>query len=132
VERADDLAVVDGAAVAQVGAEMGAEGVVDVHLAALVAPADQVAGEVVERLGLTGREVLGVADAEPAERDGEGVAMLHRSCPRGRRDHATTLEHVSILVENGLGPWRFSRLACDFGAVDHAKRKSRDFPAKSG
>src|SRR5918995_7001806 len=95
VERADDLAAVDRGAVAEVGTEVGAEGVLDVSDALGVTPSHQVAAEVVERFGLRG-EVLGVPDAEPPERDGEGVAMLH-GC--SSRQDAPRLEHVSIPVE---------------------------------
>jgi hypothetical protein len=77
VERAAQLAAVDGAAVAEVGAEVRAEGVLHVDGAVGVAPPDQVLLPVVERLGLAGGEVLGVADAEPAERDGKRVPVLH-------------------------------------------------------
>ena len=49
VERALDLAALDRAAVAEVGAEVRAERVLHVGLAVLVAPGDEVAAEVVER-----------------------------------------------------------------------------------
>jgi hypothetical protein len=77
VERAADLAAEHRSTVAEVGAEVRAEGVVEVERAVLVPPADQVPRPVVERLRLAHREVVRVAHAEPAERDGEGVAVRH-------------------------------------------------------
>ena len=67
VERADDLAALHRAAVAEVGAEVRAERVLHVQLGRLVAPRHEVPVEVEERLRLAGGEVLRVADAEPAE-----------------------------------------------------------------
>ena len=78
VERAADLAALDDAAVAQVGAEVRAERVLHVGLAAVVAPDHQVAVEVVARPQPHRRQFVAPGDLEPTERDGEGVAT-HRT-----------------------------------------------------
>ena len=84
MQRRPVVARLDGAAVAEMGAQVGAEGVLDVD--AVVAPPDhEVAAEVVAGDGLAGGEVVGVGDAEPAERDRERV-VAHQlsSIPRTR------------------------------------------------
>ena len=70
----------------------------------VVAPGDEVPVEVVDRLRLTGGEVLGVADAEPAEGHGErararaAVGHRHASSPNTRTAFSRrNLGHTSSL-----------------------------------
>jgi len=79
VERAHDVAVPDGAAVAEVGAEVRAERIHDMRITLRVTPTDEVTAPVVQRPRRR-RELVGIPDAEPAERDGEGKAVFsHQS-----------------------------------------------------
>src|SRR3546814_320125 len=72
----------DRAAMTQVRAKVRAERVVDVEVAGLVAPGDEVAVEVVDGPGCAGGEVLRVADREPAVGDRErGAGSGHRQLP---------------------------------------------------
>jgi hypothetical protein len=83
VEGARERAFLDGAAVTEVRAEVRAERVLQVERPAFVAPEHELAAEVVQRGHFTGREVLGIRDLEPAERDREREATTHDS-PSGR------------------------------------------------
>ena len=66
VERAHDLAVLHDATVPEVRAQVGAEGVVDVGFAVVVAPQHQVAVEVLQRDDVADLQLLGVRHGEPA------------------------------------------------------------------
>ena len=74
VERADQLAAVDVAAVAEVGTEVRAVGVVEVGGALVVAPQHEVAAEVVAGEHVARLELARPRHLEPPERDVEGVA----------------------------------------------------------
>lgn len=71
VEGAHDLAVLDHAAVPQVGAHVGAERILNMGLTVVVAPQHQVAAEVLQGLDIADGEVGGIRNDEPAERYGE-------------------------------------------------------------
>ena len=116
VERARDAALLHRAAVAEVGAEVRAEGVLHVEVAELVAPADEVAAEVVHRLRRAGRELVRVADAEPAERDREREARP--------LDGGHSLNTRSALVRRNFG--HTSSLNGTLGSS--AKMRSSDRP----
>src|SRR5205085_2884211 len=82
VEGAGDVVADHRAAVAEVGAHVGAEGVSQPGLRALRAPYHQLTAEVVERTDLLRRKLVGVSDSEPAERhggrsrDGHGASLM--------------------------------------------------------
>jgi hypothetical protein len=76
VQGADDPVAVDRAAVTEVGAEVGTEGVHHVGGPGVVSPGDQVAPEVVAGNRLAGRQLVGPGDLEPPERHGHRVAPV--------------------------------------------------------
>ena len=76
VEGAAQAAVVEDA-VAEVGAEVRAVGLVAVQRAVAVPPEDQLGAEVAPGDDLARRDLVGLGDLEPAERQGEREAVAH-------------------------------------------------------
>ena len=98
VEGAGDVLALHLAAVAEVCAQVRAEGVEHARLAALGAEQHQLLAEVVQRLDLAGRELARQADRVPAEGNGKIVTLAHGRSPG--------CHCVAVLKSARFGPMR--------------------------